>query len=60
MVQFHLLKQHNIVFNNDNDLDEGVYRAQHSIIMLMVWFQVNQVDLEATSNTYAEFSKYYV
>ena len=60
MLQFHLLGQHNIVFNDDEDLDDVADRAQHSISMLMGWFRVNQVDPEANGYTYAEFSKYYV
>jgi len=60
MLQFHLPKQHNIVFNNDEDLDDVADWAQHSIRMLMGWFKANQVDPEANGYTYAEFPKYYV
>jgi len=35
MLQFYLLGQHNILFNNDEDLDDVADRAQHSISMLM-------------------------
>ena len=41
MLQFHLLGQRNIVFNDDEDLDDAIDRAQHSVSMLMAWFQVN-------------------
>jgi len=55
MLQFHLPRQHNIVFNDDKDLDDVADLAQHSIGMLMGWFKVNQVDPKANGYTYAEF-----
>jgi len=58
MLQFHLHEQHNIVFNEDEDLADVANRAQHSIRMLMGWFKVNQVDPEANGYTYVKFPKY--
>jgi len=46
MLQFHLLGQHSIVFNDDEDLNDIADRAQRSISMLMGWFKINQVDHE--------------
>ena len=60
MLQFHLPGQHNVVFNDEEDLDDIADRAQRSISMLMGWFQVDQVDHEENDYTYAEFPKYYV
>jgi len=60
MLQFHLPAQHNIVFNDNEDLDDAADRAQHSVSMLMAWFQVNKVYPMANCYTYVEFPKYYV
>jgi len=60
MLQCHLPGQYNIVFNHDEDFDNVADRAQHSVSMLMAWFQINQVDPKANCYTYAEFPKYYV
>ena len=38
MLQFHFPLKHNIVFNDDEVLDEVANRAQQSVSMLMPWF----------------------
>jgi len=60
MLKFHLPEQHNLIFNDDENLDDVANQAQHNISMLMAWFTVNQVDPETNSYTYTEFPKYYV
>ena len=57
MLQFHVPGQHNIVVNDDEDLDDIANRAQRNVSMLMAWFQVNQVDPTANCYTYIEFPK---
>jgi len=46
MLQLHLRGQHNIVFNDDEDLHEVVDRAQHNISMLMDGFKLIMLTLK--------------
>ena len=60
MLQYHLLRQYNIVFKEDDDLDDVLDMARQHISMLTASFQVNVQDPEAKQYAYAKFPMYYV
>ena len=60
LLQFHLLGQQYVIFNDRNELCQVVNAARERTTILIGWFATNIEDIEARWYTYIAFPTYYV